>query len=538
MTIATRQFGSRPLNTSRLAGGIRPADHKQHSLRSVIMDTPIPAILIIPVQQHQGSPAQPTVMPGDSVLKGQLLATAADHTSLPVHAPTSGTIGNIGLHPYPDEFGSQQLAIELLTDGDDNWVEMDPAPDWRSLSPAELISRLQQAGLCGLGGAGFPAHRKFLAREPTELLIINAVECEPYITADQALLREHAEQVVAGARILQHASEAIRCIIAMESDKRDAIQALETALPDSGIELVKLTPRYPLGSEQQLIKALTKQQIPSGKHPVDLGVMVFNAGTAKAAYDAIELGSPLISRVTTVCGDILKTPKNFHVLLGTPVSFLLSLCGVDTDQLNRLIVGGSMMGYALESPDVPVIKTTNCLIAGSQQEFPPRLPARPCIRCDLCSAACPVSLMPQLLYQSLRSDRVDMAEQLGLTDCIECGACTYVCPSNIPLVQYYRAGKFELSVRQQEEQRSKYRKVRFESRKQRLARDAAQRRGSRRRSVARPENPEVSDARLQSFSREQAKLEIAEAVARVKARRSKPDNNEPSSPLSPPEDKE
>jgi len=398
------------------------------------------------------------------------------------------------------------------------------------LPPEGIIEAIKQAGICGLGGAGFPAHRKFHSGGSTHLLVINAVECEPYITADQALLRQHAEQVVAGARILKHASQATRCVIAAQSDKRDAIQALEKALADSELELVELTPRYPLGSEQQLLEALTGQQIPTGKHPVDLDILVFNAGTTKAVHDAIELGRPLISRVTTVCGDTLKTPKNFQVLLGTPVSFLLSLCGVDANRLDRLILGGSMMGYTLADPDVPVIKTTNCLIAGSAQEFPARPSARPCIRCDFCSSACPVSLMPQLLYQSLRAEHFEDAEQLGLRDCIECGACAYVCPSNIPLVQYYRAGKFELTLQQQEQQRSAYRKERFESRKRRLARDAEQRRGSRRRSVARPENPDVSDSSLQSFSREQAKIEIADAVARVKARKRKTGKGEQPAP--------
>ena len=528
-----RSSGTRVVGSSKLAGGIRPADHKQHTLRSVIMDSPIPATLTIPLQQHQGSPARPIVKRGDSVLKGQLLATATNQTSLPVHAPTSGVVINIQSSPYPDEFCSAQPAIELRTDGHDQWVELEPVRNWSKLPPADIVSLLQQAGICGLGGAGFPAHRKFLAGESTELLIVNGIECEPYITADQALLREYAEQVVAGARILLHTSGAKRCVIATESDKRDAIEALDVALekllPESELELVKLTPRYPLGSEQQLIEAVTGKQIPSGKHAVDLGMLVFNAGTVKAVYDAIELGRPLISRVTTVCGDTLKTPKNFHVLVGTPVRFLLSLCGADSNRIDRLVVGGSLMGHALYNPDVPVIKTTNCLIAGSRLDFPPQPTARACIRCDFCSSTCPVSLMPQLLYQSLRSNRIDMAEQLGLADCIECGACAYICPSNIPLVQYYRAGKFELTLRQQQQQRSQYRKQRFESRKQRLARDAAQRRGSRRRSVARPENPEVADSGLQTFSRDQARIEIADAVARVKARKTKPDSVEQSS---------
>ena len=521
MKFTSSRHDSRPVSSSRLAGGIHPAGHKKHSLRSAIMETPIPETLFIPLQQHQGSPAKPLVKPGHSVLKGQILAEAVNHSSLPVHAPTSGIVTKLAPYPFPDEFDSSRLAIELQTDGQDQWIELEPMQDWQNLPPADIIERLKQAGVCGLGGAGFPAHRKFDDKKPVELLVINAVECEPYITADQSLLREHACEVVTGARILQHASQAARCVIATESDKKDASQKLREALSDTRLELLELTPRYPLGSEQQLVEALTGQQIPSGRHPVDLGILVSNAGTSKAVHDTIELGRPLISRVTTVCGDTLKTPKNFHVLVGTPVGFLLSLCGMDADRLDRLVLGGSMMGYTLGNPDVPVIKTTNCLIAGSSLEFPAQSPARPCIRCDICSAACPVSLMPQFLYQSLRAEHFDKAEQLGLSDCIECGACAYVCPSNISLVQYYRAGKFELTRQRQEQQRNVYRKARFENRKQRLARDAMQHRGSRRRSVARPENPDVSDNRLQAFSRQQAKIEIADAVARVKARKNK-----------------
>ncbi|MBT8147616.1 MAG: electron transport complex subunit RsxC [Gammaproteobacteria bacterium] len=524
MKIVSHRHGSRPISSSGLAGGIHPPGHKPHSLRSVIMETPIPDTLIIPFQQHQGSPATPVVRLGESVLKGQILAEAANHSSLPVHAPTSGRVTKIVPHSYPDEFGSQRTAIELQPDGQDRWLSLQPIEDWQALPPADIINRMRLAGICGLGGAGFPAHRKFHAEEPANLLIINAVECEPYITADQALLREYAREVISGARILQHASQAAQCVIATESDKMDAIESLREALPESGLELVELSPRYPLGSEKQLVELLTGQQIPTGKHPADLGVLVFNVGTAKAVSDAVHLGRPLISRVTTVCGDTLRTPKNFQVLIGTPVSFLLTLCGVDVDRLDRLVLGGSMMGHTLAAPDVPVIKTTNCLIAGSRQEFPARPAARPCIRCDFCSSACPVNLMPQFLYLSLRAEQHDKAGQLGLGDCIECGACAYVCPSNIPLVQYYRAGKFELTLQQQEQQRSAYRRQRFENRKHRLARDAAQRRGSRRRSIARPENPDVSDTNLQSFSRQQAKLEIADAVARVKARKQKSSN--------------
>jgi len=524
--IASNRDRTRAVRSSSLAGGIHPESHKQHSLRSVIMATPIPEALIVPLQQHQGSPAEPLVKPGDSVLKGQILAKAINSSSLPVHAPTSGKVINIGPYPFPDEFGSSQHAIELRTDGQDQWIELNTVDNWQTLSPEDIVDRIQQAGISGLGGAGFPAHRKFDAKKPMELLIINAVECEPYITADQSLLREFASEVISGARILQYASQATRCVIVTESDKKDAIEKLRDALPESDLELLELTPRYPLGSEQQLVEAITGQQIPGGKHPVDIGILVFNAGTAKAVHDAIELGQPLISRVTTVCGDSLRTPKNFQVLLGTPVSFLLSLCGVDLNQLDRLILGGSMMGYTLQDTDVPVIKTTNCLIAGSRPEFPIQPTARPCIRCDFCSSACPVSLMPQFLYQSLHAENYATAEQLGLPDCIECGACAYVCPSNIPLVHYYRAGKLELLLKQQEQQRSAYRKERYESRKQRLARDTMQRRGSRRRSVARPENPDVSDDSLQTFSRQQAKIEIADAVARVKARRQGTDRPE------------
>lgn len=500
--------------------GIHPPPAKAASLRSVLMDMPVPPVLHIPLQQHQGPAAIPVVKPGDYVLKGQLLATAADDPGLPVHASSSGTIEAIGPHPFPDADGSRQIAITLRADGQDHWLDLQPVGnDWSSLTPAELLVRIQQAGIAGLGGAGFPAHRKLAGRQPVELLIINAVECEPYITADEALLREHARDVVSGARILHYITGAARCVIVTSRDKPAAIAALRRELPDSALELRLLTPRYPLGSEQQLVRLLSGREIPTGGLPRDIGVLVQNVGTAKAVHDAIVLGRPLISRVTTVCGDTVRTPKNFRALIGTPVGILLQLCGTDPQRLHRLVMGGPLMGIALRDLQAPVIKTTNCLIAGSAGEFPDPPPPQPCIRCDLCVPACPVNLMPQLLFQAAAAERLDHVQRLGVQDCIECGACAYVCPSHLPLVEQYRSAKSALALDDAAQQLADHRRQRYAARKQRLVRDAALRRGSRRRSVARPENPDVADAGLQNFSRQAAQREIADAVARVKARK-------------------
>ncbi len=506
-------------------GGIKPPANKKRSLRSVIMDTPIPEFLYLSLKQYSGPDAIPVVCVGDKVLKGQLLANAEGELGVPIHASTSGTIREITNRIIPDEFGHEAGSICIEADGQDTWITRQPITDFKSLGPELLREKIQLAGICGLGGAGFPTGKKFSSNKPIDWLIINGAECEPYITCDQALIREHPETIVSGARILQRICRALHCVIVIEQDKQDAIDALGTAIHDCEIELISVPAKYPSGSERQLIQMLTNQEVPSGKLPQDIGVLTANAGTASAVHNAVINNEPLISRITTVCGDALKTPKNFRALIGTPVSFLLELCGIDYTSLSRLIVGGSLRGFTLKNLDAPIINTTNCLIAGSLREFPPAPAELACIRCGSCTDACPAGLMPQLLYDQIRSNESAKAKQYGLNDCIECGACAYVCPSHIPLVQYYRAAKSDLAAQKLRQRLSAKWQQRFEVRQTRIRLNEKRKKGSRRRSLSRPEGMDVTDTSLENFSRENAKQQIADAVARVKARKDRTPTN-------------
>ncbi len=505
-----------------MPGDINPPDHKQQSLRSVLMDMPVPERLYFPLENSAGDSARPLVNPGDEVLKGQLLAEGNNRNYMAVHASTSGRVLSIGPHPGANPTGTSQPMVTLAADREDRWLSLHGDCNWQSLAATEIVTRLRQAGITEISGAmGLDSSSTRSDSRRPDLLIINAVESEPFVTANHALLRSHATEVLLGARILGAATGASHCLLAIEDNRSDAIHSLRAALPGTGVELALLKPGFPLGRETRLVEALTGRQIPRGGFAGDVGIALVDAGTALASHDAILLGRPQVYRITTVSGDTLKTPKNFRVLLGAPVGFLLELCGVDYQRLDRLVMGGALTGFTLSSTDVPVVSTTNCLIAASVEELPPPPVAGPCIRCDFCVPACPAGLMPQLLYHSVNANRQEMAADLGLADCIECGACAYVCPARIPLVRYFRAGKNQLQQETSQRRLSAYRRQRFENRKARLARDAAMRRGSRRRSVARPENPEFSDSGLQTFSRERARREIADAVTRVRQRKLK-----------------
>ncbi|MBL4821198.1 MAG: electron transport complex subunit RsxC [Gammaproteobacteria bacterium] len=511
---------SNTVSSSRKSHGtrnwIQPEANKASSLRSVIMETPIPDYLYLALKQYNGLDARPIVNVGDKVLKGQKIAEARDEFGVPVHAPTSGMVAAISRHPYPDEFGSDAIALCIKTDGLDRWIPRQPEDDLHTLSAQQLIKKIREAGIISLAGSG-----EFPNREPIDTLIINGAECEPYVTCNQALIREHPENIISGAKILLQIYRAKHCIIAIEENSTDAIDALKPALEDQSIELNLVPARYPASSDKQLIQVLTKKEVPASKRPEDIGVSIINAAAAAAIHNAIISGEPLISRVTTVCGDTLKTPKNFRALIGTPVAFLFELCGIDYSRLSRVVMGGSLTGITLNNLDTPLIKTSDCLIAGSSQEFPSAPTAHECIRCGFCSSACPVGLMPQQLYNSIRAGMTDKAQQQGLDDCIECGACAYICPSHIPLVQYYRYAKFELKDQNVRYEQSRKWQRRFEYRQHRLLENEKRKQGNRHRSLARPEIIETTDTALENFSREQASIEIADAVARVKARKNK-----------------
>jgi electron transport complex protein RnfC len=388
---------------------------------------------------------------------------------VPKHAPTSGTIQAIEDRLIAHPSGHLAPCIVIATDGRDEWIEHHGTRDYEALDKADLIGLIRNAGVSGMGGAGFPSAVKLSVNpDHIETLIINGTECEPYITADDVLMRERADQIILGAKILRHLIAPKETLIGVEDNKPEGITALRGAAQGTGIEVVSFPTKYPSGGEKQLIEILTGKQVPSGGLPSQVGVICQNLGSTVAIFEAVVRGVPLISRVTTVTGNSVDKPQNFQVLLGTPMNYLLEKAGYRADQNNRLIMGGPMMGFTVPDANVPIIKTTNCLLAPSESELPTPPPAQACIRCGMCAEACPASLLPQQLFWFAQGKEFEKLEDHNLFDCIECGACSYACPSNIPLVQYYRASKAEILHLRHEHEKSEHSRVRFETRQQRL----------------------------------------------------------------------
>ena len=457
-------------------GGIHPPENKLQSLALPIRDAGIPPELVLPLSQHIGAPARPVVTVGERVLKGQMIAEPLGFVSVPVHAPTSGTITAIEERLIAHPSGLSAMCIVIATDGEDEWVTVPPTADYREMPPEHILEHIRDAGIAGMGGAGFPAAVKLATRPGSEVttLIINGTECEPYITADDILMRERPERIIAGIKILQHLLKPGATLIGVEDNKPEAIAALVAAAQGSSIEIVPFPTKYPSGGEKQLIEILTGKQVPSGGLPLDVGVICHNTGSVVAIHDALCKGRPLISRITTVTGDALRDPGNFEVLLGTPMSYLLVQAGYQADKNHRLVMGGPMMGFTVPDANVPIVKTSNCLLAPTDTELPPPPPAQACIRCGMCEQACPASLLPQQLFWFAQGKEFEKLEQHNLFDCIECGACSWVCPSNIPLVQYYRASKAEILQLRQEHERAEQSRVRFEARQERIEREEAE----------------------------------------------------------------
>ena len=471
-------------------GGIHPPENKKISTQTPIEKAPMPSRLILPLQQHAGQPANPIVEVGDSVLKGQLIAEPSGYVSAAVHAPTSGIVIEIGQRNIPHPSGLTGLCVVIEPDNQDKWGDRLTPIDYEKAEPAELLQRIRDAGITGLGGAGFPTSVKLNPSTENTIvtLIINAAECEPYITADDMLMRERAEEVIKGIQIIAHMLMPVECLpveclIGIEDNKPEAIAALEKATQqldtEHQIKVVAIPTKYPSGGEKQLIQILTGKEVPNGGIPADIGIVCQNVGTTSAVYRAVVLGEPLISRITTLTGNALVAPKNLEVLLGTPLNGLLNYCGLLDSKLNRLIIGGPMMGYTLTDLDAPIIKSTNCILAATEEEIPTPAPEQACIRCGMCAEACPASLLPQQLLWYSKTKDFDKALKYNLLDCIECGACSYVCPSNIPLVQYYRFAKGEIRALEHEHTKSEHARQRFESRQQRLDAEAAEKEAKR-----------------------------------------------------------
>lgn len=462
-----------------IPGGIHPPEHKAQSLGQPLATLPLPDELVLPVSQHLGSPAQPVVNVGDAVRRGQLIAEGRDSISANVHASTSGIIVAIEDRPLPHPSGLDGLCIVLKPDGLDQWTQLEQCENYRELDRLVVLEKIQAAGVAGLGGAGFPTAAKLRTGQEIQTLIINGTECEPYITADDMLMREQPDEITQGALLLSYIlGEPREILIAIEDNKPEAIAAMQKAVTDAAderLEVVVIPTKYPSGGEKQLVQILTGEEVPSGKLPAHLGVVCQNVGTVVAAHRAVRFGEPLIERITTVTGEAFSSQRNVRVRLGTPMAFVLDQHGYDAARATSLVMGGPMMGFAIHNPHAPIIKTTNCLLAPSAKEAPPAVPPQACIRCGICVEACPASLLPQQLYWHARAQDEEKLQAHNLFDCIECGACAYVCPSQIPLVQFYRAAKGEIRRRNEERQLSDRARARFDFRKQRIEEEKAAR---------------------------------------------------------------
>jgi len=452
-------------------GGVHPPENKTQSMREPLGEVSIPAELVYPLSQHIGTPATPIVEVGETVLAGQKIAEAVGGFSVPVHASTSGTITAIEPRALPHSSGMSDICIVLASDGKHTFIECEPCEDYTQLDKKTLINKIREAGIAGLGGAGFPTAIKLNPASDNDIhtLIINGTECEPYITADDCLMQNYARELIAGTQLLAHIlGDPKRVVIGIEDNKPDAIARVQEAANNTDVEVVSFPTKYPSGGEKQLIQILTGVEVPSGKIPAKMGMVIQNVGTAVAAYRAVRFGQPLTWRITTIVGEALKTQRNIKALLGTPIDHILNEHGFNAANSPRLIMGGPMMGFALNDSHVSLVKTTNCIIAPSHAEMPAAPPAQECIRCGMCAEACPASLLPQQLYWYAKAEEYERLQNHNLFDCIECGACSYVCPSNIPLVQYYRSAKGEIRQQEQDRIKSDHARQRFEFRKQRM----------------------------------------------------------------------
>ncbi|MBN3062917.1 electron transport complex subunit RsxC [Pectobacterium aquaticum] len=457
-------------------GGIHPPEMKSQSSQIPLRQIPLPEQFIIPLKQHLGPEGEICVSVGDNVLRGQPLTRGKGRT-LPVHAPTSGTVNAIRQHTTAHPSGLSELSIIIVPDGEDRWCERQTFTDYREHSVDTLLAHLHQAGIAGLGGAGFPTAAKLQGgMRGIETLIINGAECEPYITADDRLMQECAEEIIQGVEILSFLLQPKRILIGIEDNKPEAISALRLALGKrSDMQLRVIPTKYPSGGAKQLTKILTGKEVPFGKHSAAIGVLMQNVGTAFAIKRAVIDGEPLTERVVTLTGEALRQPGNVWARLGTPVRHLLKQGGFHVNKQPMVVMGGPLMGFTLPSLDVPIVKISNCLLAPSHTEMEPVAEEQSCIRCSRCADACPAGLLPQQLYWFSRGQEHEKARHHHLFDCIECGACAYVCPSNIPLVQYYRQEKAEIRAIDEEAQRAAQAKVRFDAKLARLEREKAAR---------------------------------------------------------------
>lgn len=502
-------------------GGLALAPRKAQSTQQPLARLPLGFEYVLPLLQHEGDPAEAQVTVGEHVLRGQVIARAEGYFSLPIHAPTSGTVTGILPRPIPHPSGLMADCIVIEADGLDEAIQDKAAIDDPSaVHPSRLRNRLRECGVAGLGGAAFPTHIKLnpTGGRKADTLIINGAQCEPYISCDDMLLREHAEEVIAGTGLMLTALDCPKALVAIESDTPEAMAAVDAVIEAAGdarIQRVMVPTVYPEGGERQLIQTLLGREVPSNGLPLDVGAICHNVATARAAWRAIHHGEALTERVVTVSGNGVRQPRNVIARLGTPVAELIAFCGGYTDSVTRLIMGGPMMGFALGNDEVPIVKGTTCILAADDSDVVDHKEALPCIRCGECSEACPAGLLPQQLYWYAQDRDLDGVRDYHLFDCIECGCCDVVCPSHIPLVQYFRAAKTEIWAREQERRKSDIARERYEHRQARLAREAeAKKRRLEEKKKALAER-QKGDSEVES--------EIDAIMSRVKARKKKDD---------------
>lgn len=432
------------MNLKTFPGGVHPHDFKHFSKNSPITELPLPERVVIPLSQHIGAPSNPVVKVGDEVLTGQLIAEPGGFVSIPQHASISGKVTKIDVFPHP--VGTSQMAIEITSNGEDKWIELTDDSDYMNLPTQEMKERIKNAGICGMGGAGFPTHVKLSPPEdkPIDTVILNGVECEPFLTSDYRLMLQCGEDILKGLKIIMKILSAKQGFIGIEVNKPDAIEIMEKLTAgESNISVVALKLRYPQGAEKQLIYAATGRKVPNrGGLPMAVKVVVQNVGTAVAIYEAVRYKKPLIDRVIAITGSIIARPSNLKARIGTPFSRLVEFCGGTTGEVGKIISGGPMMGFAIPNLDAPMTKGSSGLVLFDKKEAH-ILEEQTCLRCGRCVDVCPLNLFPSLIAQAVKVKDFETADKAGMTDCMKCGSCAYVCPSHIRLVQWIDTGKIK-----------------------------------------------------------------------------------------------